>query len=91
MPSWQSSAWREETGHGSHLPSESARALEALNNADFDTNELGIFLQGEGEEQGAGGRVQPGEQEASSPILNIQGCRGTSHSPKSSDTQWRGQ
>lgn len=76
MPSWQSSGWREATGHGSHLPSESARALEALNNTDFNTNELGIFHHREGAEWGE--RVQPGEQKASSPILNILGGGGTS-------------
>lgn len=70
MPSWQRAAPGEGTGHGSHLPSESARALEALNNANFDTNELGIFRHREGAEQGK--RVQPGGQEASSPIRSIQ-------------------
>lgn len=60
MPSWQRAAPGEGTGHGAHLPSESARALEALNNADFDTNELGIFRHREGAEQGK--RVQPGQE-----------------------------
>lgn len=67
MPSWQSSGLRPEpgegTGHRHHLPLGSARAPGALNNADFDTNELGIFLHGkraQGGEKGlarrAGGR-----------------------------------
>lgn len=54
MPSWQSLGPGAGTGHGSHLPWESARALEALNNADFDTNELGIFRHREGAKKGKG-------------------------------------
>lgn len=55
MPFWQSSGPGEGTGHGARLPSESARALEALNNAGFNTNELGIFHHREGAEQGEKG------------------------------------
>lgn len=54
MPSWQSSGPGAGTGQGAHLPSESARALEALNNVDFDTNELGIFRHREGAKRGKG-------------------------------------
>lgn len=46
-------------GHKSHLPLGSARALEAQNNADSDTNELVFFLAGKrAEEKGGPGRFQ---------------------------------
>jgi hypothetical protein len=46
-------------GHKSHLPLGSARALEAQNNADSDTNELVLFSAGKrAEEKGGPGRHQ---------------------------------
>lgn len=46
-------------GHTSHLPLGSARAPEAQNNADSDTNELAVFSAGKrAEEKGGPGRLR---------------------------------
>lgn len=55
-------------GHKSHLPLGSAKALEAQNNADSDTNELVLFSAGKrAEEKGGPGRLwgpQPSSEDA---------------------------
>lgn len=54
---------------------QSARALGVLNNGGVDTNALGIFHLREGKGQSRQGGDWPGQQEAGSPILDIQGCQ----------------
>lgn len=85
VPSWQSLGPGREVGTNPTCP-QSARALGVLNNAGFDTNALGIFHHREGKGQSRQEGVWPGQQEASSPILDIQGCRfqstGTPPSPQ---------